>query len=538
MKRRAFLAALSGGLLASCEVRDGIILPPGDLSGPDMALGHGLRDGTLPAPTEERRIGVAIIGAGIGGLSAAWRLAGAGDTDVRLFELEQAPGGNARSGRNDVSAYPLGAHYLPLPSGEARHVRELLSDLGVLQGDPHAALPRYDERYLVHAPQERLYRDGLWHDGLLPRAVASARDLGQLKRFEDIVERLRTERGAGGRRSFAIPSLLAAPGAAADALDRLDMRDWLTRQGFDSPLLHWVCDYGCRDDYGARSHHTSAWAGLHYFASRDGRARDADPHSVLTWPEGNGWLVRRTLDWLAARGAAPATTGALCTRLETASGHAIADIYLAAEKRTVRYRAERVIWAAPAFVLARVWRNPPPGFATAAAQIETSPWLVANLTLDALPDERAGTGLAWDNVLYDSPALGYVVATHQTVRVGPGPTVLTYYLPLTDLPPQEARARLASASWHDWVTPMLAELSKPHPDLRQRLRRIDLWRWPHAMPRPVPGFRGLAARRMLAALHGPLLFAHSDLSGLPLFEEANFAGVRAADLARGLAPVR
>jgi len=535
MKRRAFLGALSSGLFASCEFRDGQALPPGDLLGPDMALGHALRDAGLPAPGEEKRIGIAIIGAGIGGLSAAWQLARQGVTDTHLFELETVAGGNARAAENAITPYPLGAHYLPLPGPEAIHLRTLLADLGVLQGDPQAAVPAYDERYLVHAPQERLYHGGLWHEGLVPRHIASGRDGAQMQRFDDTIAAFKSIRGSDGGRAFAIPSLMAGKHAASDALDGGNMAHWMQTQGFDSDLLDWTVNYGCRDDYGALARDVSAWAGVHYFASRIGTARNADAHGVLTWPQGNGWLVAQMLARQQARGVAPVHTSALCSRVETMRGHALIDIYHAAERRSVRYRAERVIWAAPAFTLARAWANPPPGFTAAASAIQTSPWLVANLTLDAMPEDAGPAALAWDNVLYDSPSLGYVVATHQKIQVRPGPTVLTYYLPLAHMAPMQARARLAGAPWHEWVMPILDELSKPHPDLRARLKRLDLWRWPHAMPRPAPGFRSLPIRRMLAHSDGPLLFAHSDLSGLPLFEEAHFAGVRAAAFALGRA---
>ena len=505
----------------------------GDLQGPDMALGHALRDGGLPHPSEEKRIGIAIIGAGIGGLSAAWQLARQGVSDIHLFELESAAGGNARAGENAITPYPLGAHYLPLPGPEATHLRTLLADLGVLQGDPQAAMPTYDERYLVHAPQERLYHGGLWHEGLIPRHGASRRDSEQMQRFEEAIAGFKTMRGSDGGRAFAIPSLVAGQHAVSSALDGVSMQDWMRSQGFDSGLLEWTVNYGCRDDYGALARDVSAWAGIHYFASRIGTARNADAHSVLTWPQGNGWLVAQMLAWLRARGVAPAHSTALCNRVETARGHALIDIYHAAEKLSVRYRAERVIWAAPAFALARAWANPPAGFAAAVGAIHTSAWLVANLTLDAAPEDAGPAALAWDNVLYDSHALGYVVATHQKIQVRPGPTVLTYYLPLAHMAPAQARARLASAPWREWAMPILDELSKPHPGLRARLQRLDLWRWPHAMPRPTPGFRALPIRHMLARTDGPLLFAHSDLSGLPLFEEAHFAGVRAAEFALG-----
>lgn len=88
---------------------------------------------------------MAIVGGGIGGLSAAWKLARSGCEDFLLLEMETKTGGNSRAGRNAVSVHPLGAHYLPLPPREARATRQLLAELGVLQGDADAPHPAYDE---------------------------------------------------------------------------------------------------------------------------------------------------------------------------------------------------------------------------------------------------------------------------------------------------------------------------------------------------------------------------------------------------------
>lgn len=532
MDRRNFLATLASPLLASCEFENGKPMPGGELLGPDMTLGHKLRDGGFGAPSETRRVPIAIIGGGIGGLSAAWRLAGRGITDFKLFELESVLGGNARSDENEVTPYPWGAHYLPLPTAESVHVRRLLADLGVLQGDPAAAAPAYDERYLVGVPQERLYIQGLWQDGVAPRIGAAKADLDQYKRFDDLIEAFKRERDGAGTKTFAIPSLLSSTTSAARGLDKIDFRAWLLSQGLDSPFLHWYADYGCRDDYGAHSKDSSAWAGLHYFACRDGLAQEADPHSVLTWPEGNGWLVRQMAAWVNGKAKNALTPQAACVRLQTEKTSAEIDIYLAAENRVVRYRADHVIWAAPAHVLARVWVNPPAGLREAAMQIEISPWLTANLTLNRMPGDGGPASVSWDNVLYDSPALGYVVATHQSIRVKPGATVLTYYWPLTNEPPAAGRKRLFETPWKTWADAIIAELSRPHPQLREELKRIDLWRWPHAMARPTPGFLTLPIRKLLADLTGPLSYAHADLSGISLFEEANYAGVRAADRIR------
>lgn len=120
-----------------------------------MALGHRLRDGAFPEPVREERVPLLIAGGGVAGLSAGWRLREAGFDDFRLIELEDQPGGNARGGRNAVSAYPLGAHYLPIPNEEARGLRHMLRQMGVIVGERDGK-PVYDPLQLCADLQERL----------------------------------------------------------------------------------------------------------------------------------------------------------------------------------------------------------------------------------------------------------------------------------------------------------------------------------------------------------------------------------------------
>src|SRR5581483_10849565 len=81
-----------------------------------------------------------------------------------------------------------------------------------------------------------------------------------------------------------------AAGPRPSPLDSIDTQTWLDQHKFDSPYLRWYVNYACRDDYGASMHDTSAWAGVHYFGSRE--PEDKGP---LTWPEGNGWITRQLL---------------------------------------------------------------------------------------------------------------------------------------------------------------------------------------------------------------------------------------------------
>lgn len=137
--------------------------------------------------------------------------------------------------------------------------------------------------------------------------------------------------------------------------------------------------------------------------------------------------------------------------------------------------------------------------------------------------------MAWDNVLYDSPSLGYVCATHQSLR-DHGPTVLTYYLPLTGRNVSVERSRLLHTSWRQWVEFILSDLSRAHPDLDRLIQSVDVYRWGHGMVRPVPGFLWGPARRAAAEpITSQIFFAHSDLSGLALFEEAQYWGIHAAE---------
>jgi hypothetical protein len=162
-----------------------------------------------------------------------------------------------------------------------------------------------------------------------------------------------------------------------------------------------------------------------------------------------------------------------------------------------------------------------------SAGFSYAPWLVANVTVDRLPHGR-GVPLAWDNVSSTSESLGYVVATHQGPDAITSGSVLTWYLPLSNMPPAQARRLLVERPADEWKRIVRDDLLAMHPELDGAIARIDLWRWGHAMIRPTPGF----LRRSEEVRPAPPLFlAHSDLSGLSLFEEAHYHGVRAAEQA-------
>ncbi len=555
MQRRHFLGSAAAALLAGCQP------PPPALefafAGIDLERGHALRDllaqGPLPAPTLVRRAQVIIAGGGVAGLAAARSLRLAGVHDFALLELEDTPGGNSRAGAVNGVACPLGAHYLPVPGDHAPEVQDLLEELGLRQRV--AGRWQYDERHLCHSPQERLYFEREWQEGLLPVQGVGEATLEQYRRFSQAVA------AASRAARFTMPQFAAldaktglAP--AHQALDAMTFEAWLLQQGLDDAHLRWYLDYCCRDDYGAGIARVSAWAGLHYFASRHGfhapgEAVAEDREGVLTWPEGNGWLTQQLATPLKAQG--QLQTGTSVLRIaETRRGVEV-DAFNHHSGNVERWQAPRCIVALPVFVAARVVQNPPAFLAQAAQRLQWAPWAVTNIHLNAPLADRPGAAPAWDNVIYGDSnpgGLGYVDASHQKLDPRPGPTVLTYYQALGDV--ADARQQLATQGAEHWGRAALAALAGPHPDVLQRATRVQVTRYGHAMSIPVPGvqtflsqigLQGTPGKRKLLlngerqrALPTPatarLAFAHSDWSGYSVFEEA-FTRGHAAGLWQG-----
>jgi hypothetical protein len=533
LSRRELLTTLLGGTVAAVACRGRPVTPRfgGRLLGQSADRGHRVRDAQLPTTTAPpRKAGVVIIGAGPAGLSAARRLRQAGFDDFVVLELEDQPGGTSAWGANEVSAYPWGAHYVPVPLPTSRALLELFTEMKVIEGTDARGLPIVAEELLCRAPQERLFFLNAWQEGLYPRAGASREDLRQLHAFNAEVARWAAFRDANGRRAFTIPSVDSGDGPDLDALDRISMGDWLRQKGWTSRRLQWFVEYGCRDDYGSLLDTTSAWAGLFYFGARLDKPGGKGAE-FITWPEGNGHIVR----YLSTLAGERLRNGVGVTGLHARAESVWIDAFDFRAKQPLCFEAGQVILAVSRPVAVRLlpeWRATPPTFADPTY----SSWMVANITLRNRPVERTFP-LCWDNVLYDSKGLGYVVATHQTGKDF-GSTVWTYYLPLLDGTPREQREILLGASWQHWVDVILSDLTRAHPDLPPLIEAIDVWRWGHAMVRPTVGLMRGDLLPQARLPYGRIHFAHTDLSGMALFEEAQHWGIAAAEAVLAELPFR
>lgn len=538
MNRRQFFqtsAALAAAASASWWGYRRLSRPPSvSLRKIGLPQGHLLRDGQFSeAPAREHDCAVLILGSGAAALSAAWYLARNGQRNFLIAEGFERNGNNAAYRYSDSLAAPSGAHYLAQPSAESTHVRQMLFDFGILQGYDADGKPVYRDTDLVNAPDERLLVNGAWHSGFVPAQDADTQRF--FRRMADLLH----ARGTDGRKLFAIPIAESSRDAAWRHLDTQTFAQWLAGQGYRSPPLLWYLDYCCRDDYGQGIAAVSAYAGLHYFAARGNGAHAP----VLTWPDGLNHLsetIRRhagirplfrlpeTRELVFRQ---PAAYPAAALRIAEHADYAAVTLRHIETGETRLIRAKQVVCAMPLMVARRILEQPAHyGFAESFRLPQYAPWLVGNFVLHRFPPELPHSEPAWDNAVYGSRRLGYVVATHQQIRAAkPAQTIFTAYAALDDAPPAEMRRHLLAAQAHDLADTAAQDLLAVYGRRFWRhVSHLDITVRAHAMSVPQPGYLDSPLLSALRAHRSRIVFAHSDLSGYSVFEEASYWGAQAA----------
>jgi phytoene dehydrogenase-like protein len=282
---------------------------------------------------------------------------------------------------------------------------------------------------------------------MLPAAAMDAAGWRQYTRFMSIVEEYARAVGADGRPAFAVPIAASSADPKFLSLDAISMAEWMERHGFVAAPLRWFVEYGTRDDYGTALNSTSAWAGLHYFASRESEAHLVT-HSVRVsteiylrharscqeiririrqvWADGLGSVVRRLLT-LLGRAGAEVRTGCLVHRVRpgdpAADGLLSTVDYADAGMRVGRrLLARRVVYALPVHTAPHIIdgypRNSSDGF-------EYAPWVVANVFLRAplAHSEHMGVPPQQENMIYntsDDFGLGWVLDVDRERHGGAG----------------------------------------------------------------------------------------------------------------------
>jgi monoamine oxidase len=529
MKRRHFIktTVAATGILPAFNACKSKRLIKGSIIGSSVKIGHLIKDKHFDQPTEIITKDVVIIGGGVSGLSAGRWLKNSGIEDFFILDLEKDMGGNAANGANEISSFPWGAHYIPTPNNDLKEYLDFLKESNVITGYDTTGLPVYNEYFLCADPQERLYINGSWQDGLIPYAGLPDNDKVQIKLFMERMNSFRFAKGKDGRDAFTIPVDNSSHDNEFTVLDTLTMKEWLVSQQLESKYLHWYVNYCTRDDFGTVYDKISAWAGIHYFAARKGKGANAQSNDVLTWPEGNGFLVKNLSKSIVGN----FLNNSLAVNISTVGDEVRIKYLDVVSKNLKTIEAKFAIVCTPQFVNSRMLPMLKERSDIVSKSISYSPWMVANLTVKGLV-ERTGAPFSWDNVLYDSASLGYVNATQQLIQQKAKDTRinLTYYLPLTTAATAaEERTKAIKVTHEEWVARIIEDLKVPHPNIEVAIEKVDIMVWGHAMAQPLPGMiHGKIRKQLKQPVNNKIFFAHTDLAGISVFEEAFYQGIDAA----------
>ncbi len=526
MDRRTFLSSLSlcitsalgTTLVNSCKRQEQTATT--HITSSAHKLGHKLKTGNLPLPEREgETYDTIVIGSGVAGLSAARYLRKQGIDNVAIIEVNHHIGGNASSGKRNTYRYPYGAHYLPIAELHNKELIEFLSEHNIITGFENE-LPVYNENDLCFAPQERLYYRGKWRDGIAS-TIAKFSPAGYNK-FVQLLHNYENLKNDNGEYIFALPICNGYTNDISLELDGISFADFLKNNLITEDEVIWYADYCCRDEYGMGIESISAFAGIQYFVARRAKSANAPEGTNLTWPNGNGHLV----DILRTDVTQNLICDTLAYNIEIHNAKVKVAVINDSNNSKILH-AKQCIIATPQFITTRLLSTIQPERTQWTQNFKYAPWLVVTLILN----DTSGilSDVHWDNVLYGANSLGYINDTQQLLTTHNNKTVITWYTTLHKQAPQEGRKQLLHSTTEEIVNQVAQELESVHPGIISETEYVDAVLWGHGMIAPVVGFyANTHLEKLKAPIDNKIFFAHSDLSGLSLFEEAFYQGNRAA----------
>ena len=483
------------------------------LTGNNHILGHRLWTKDFPKPSKEINIDFLIIGAGISGLSAGRQLVKKGKKDFVIIELEKTTGGNSNYNENQFSKFPIAAHYLPLPNIEDKDLLDFLYESKIITHYENGK-PVFDETQLCFDPKERLFIKNTWQEDLIPKYGVSIDTEKEFKRFFDAMSYFKNSRDKLGNYHFMLPRSLSSNEVIYQEFDSITMKEWLLKNEFKSEDLQHYVDYCCRDDFGLGIDYISAWAGIFYFAAR--KHNNFNTEAVLTWPEGNGRLKSHLEQFSKDN----IKTKQIAFDVSITQDKVNVKVFDESNKQTILYKANQVICCTPSFISKYLFKEK-----SKYSGFEYAPWFTATITLEDI-DLNDDFPLCWDNVIHKGKGLGYIYNQQQSLGQIHKNKVITYYYSFSSSDSKRARKELFNMKEAEIKKIIFSDLKIAHPNIQNFIKEIEIFKLGHGMISPRPNFIfGKSINEAKKSIDNKIHFAHSDLSGISVFEEAFNQGI-------------
>ncbi|HXU27221.1 MAG TPA: FAD-dependent oxidoreductase, partial [Bacteroidia bacterium] len=359
----------------------------------------------------------------------------------------------------------------------------------------------------------------------IPNYNLSEKEKKEIGDFLNLMDYYKNLKGKDEKYFFEIPSSESSRDTELDKLDNISFYDFLVEKKFTGEYLLWYLNYCCRDDFGGDTKKVSAWAGINYFASHKPNPANTDATRVLTWPEGNGRLVKLLSDDLTD----VIQTACLVKNISVQKNQVIVSVADFKNQQIIEISCNNCVVAIPPFVVTHLLDKALSYPREKAKKLKHIPWITAAVTLTKLPEGR-GQEICWDNVGYDTRALGYIYNQHQILNQLQEKQVISLYIPLDEKEISEERKNAANRTESEWKELVLAELEILHSGITKFVEEIEVWVWGHGMILPEKGLiKGTTLKQLAQPINNQIYFAHTDLSGFSIFEEGFDWGYKTAE---------
>lgn len=461
------------------------------------------RKRTLAFPAPRSEVDCVIVGAGMSGLAAAWRLKKEGRSFI-ILDGEPVIGGAARAGEWRGQKYAMGSAYFVTNDGV---FKEIYDDIKLTR-TPTA------EDALWYGPDE-MFVD-FWRDDVIAQLPIAAREQEGFKRFRDGLIKF------DGLPEY--PLTKASPEKIA-RYDNMTTREYLAQ--YNAPeLTAWMNQY-CLSSCGASVDEVNAYCFLNFYSGEFGSSFDLPRY---TFP---GGMVGLSEQFKKHLGRSAMKTDCLVLGVENV-GTGVVVRYIDAHGQTASVRGRTAILATQKRITHNLVLGMPREQNDLCAQVRYAPYITVNLLCSRpmFPQRAFDVWMNHPGLIFTDMVDGSQVGDALAGKEGrtTGPFTYCVYVPR----PESERKNFQEPENLVKIAQQVADqLEHVYPGSRDAIAEMHVFAFGHTMVIPWLGSHTLfhpAVSRPVGNIH----FANTDNDLSPSVESAIANGHDVAETVLGI----